>query len=171
MRKRISPGGYIDVWRAMQQFEGRSAATVLRDDAQRSRVEAHAVQLNLVKHTTSLMWQGTENESNVVSNFWEWFLFEKFIWTWNHLKPNSQWLAIRYNTQWHRILRSEKMPSCKIFVSDLGPKTSKIALLSCESVYRFSIKLVHFESKQQNMINHSNTFTFKTSVHQTTKVT
>lgn len=38
------------MWRAMQQFEGRSAATVLRDDAQRSRVEAHAVQLNLEAH-------------------------------------------------------------------------------------------------------------------------
>ena len=48
--KHISPGGYIDMWRAMQQFEGRSAATVLRDDAQRSRVEAHAVQLNLEAH-------------------------------------------------------------------------------------------------------------------------
>ena len=53
--KQISPGGYIDVWRAMQQFEGRSAATVLRDDAQRSGVEAHAVQLNLEAHGGQVM--------------------------------------------------------------------------------------------------------------------
>ena len=131
---RISPGGYIDVWRAMQQFEGRSAATVLRDDAQRSRVEAHAVQLNLAGNggwqgtVVVVSKRGTEMEV-VVSNFWEWFLFEKFILNhnlWNHLKPNSQWFAIRYNTQWHRISRSEKMPSCKIFVSDLGPKIWKV---------------------------------------------
>ena len=70
------------MWRAMQQFEGRSAATVLRDDAQRSRVEAHAVQLNLEAHggwwvVVVLNLARHENESNNV--FGEWFLFEESI--------------------------------------------------------------------------------------------
>lgn len=165
--------------RAMQQFEGRSAATVLRDDAQRSRVEAHAVQLNLEAHGGQVVVVLKRGKARkwIQQRFWGmilvWNVYSNHnLCPWNHLRPNSQWwFAIRYNTQRHRISKSEKMPSCKIFVSDLGPKTWKIALLSCESVYRFSIKLVHFESKQQNMINHSNTFTSETSGHQTTKVT
>lgn len=139
--KRISPGGYIDMWRAMQQFEGRSAATVLRDDAQRSRVEAHAVQLNLEAHGGQVVVVLKRGKARkwIQQRFWGMIL----VWNvypnhnlcpWNHLKPNSQWwFAIRYNTQRHRFSKSEKMPSCKIFVSDLGPKTWKIALLSCES--------------------------------------
>ena len=65
-----SPGGYIDLWRAMQQFEGRSATTVLRDDAQRSRVEAHAVQLNLDRRmVVEKTWFGRHGTRKATSFF------------------------------------------------------------------------------------------------------
>ena len=172
------PGGYIDLWRAMQQFEGRSATTVLRDDAQRSRVEAHAVQLNLDRRLlVGKTWQVTEhgNQRRFFRNDVCFIYFNQNL----SLKPpktNSQWLAD--TTHNGTDFRSRKKCqaarfSCLTLVQRFGrwPLNLWSVCFKFVSGYRFSIKLVHFESKQHNMINHSNTFTFKTSGHQTIKDT